>query len=50
VFLHGFAKSRRHSLEDDDLARLKKIASIYLRASLRELDGWRDNGELKEVK
>jgi len=49
VFLHGFAKNERDNIAADDLARLKKLAAIYLGAAMSELETWCEEGELKEV-
>lgn len=49
VFLYGFAKNERDNIDDDDLARLKKLAAIYLGAPFAELERWCDEDELKEV-
>jgi hypothetical protein len=49
VFLHGFAKNERDNIDADDLARLKKLAAIYLGATMNELEAWCEEGELKEV-
>jgi hypothetical protein len=49
VFLFGFAKSQRDNISRDDLARLRKLAGIYLDASHDELDAWCVQGELRKV-
>jgi hypothetical protein len=49
VFLYGFAKSARESVGQSDLERLRKLAAIYLSASVQDLEGWYRNGELKEI-
>ena len=49
VFLYGFAKNERDNIDADDLARLKKLAAIYLGATMAELETWCEEGELKEV-
>lgn len=49
VFLYGFAKNERDNIRADDLARLKKLAAIYLGAAMTELEAWCEEGELKEV-
>jgi hypothetical protein len=49
VFLYGFAKNERDNIDADDLARLKKLAAIYLGAATTELETWCEEGELKEV-
>jgi hypothetical protein len=49
VFLYGFAKNERDNVDADDLARLKKLAAIYLGAAMTQLETWCEEGELKEV-
>jgi hypothetical protein len=49
VFLYGFAKNERDNIDPDDLARLKKLAAVYLAATFKELEAWCDEGELREV-
>jgi hypothetical protein len=49
VFLYGFAKNERDNIDADDLVRLKKLAAIYLGATMAELETWCDAGELREV-
>jgi hypothetical protein len=49
VFLYGFAKNERDNIDADDLARLKKLAAVYLGATMPELETWCEEGELKEV-
>lgn len=49
VFLYGFAKNERDNIDDDDLARLKKLATVYLGAAIKQLEDWCEDGELKEV-
>ena len=49
VFIYGFAKNERDNIGDDDLARLKKLATVYLGASMQQLEAWCDENELKEV-
>ncbi len=49
VFLYGFAKSERDNIDDDDLARLKKLAAIFPRASVKQIEAWCEEGEMKEV-
>jgi hypothetical protein len=49
VFLHGFAKSERDNIKDADLARLKRLAGIFLNASAKDLERWCERGELEEV-
>jgi hypothetical protein len=50
VFLHGFAKSERDNIKDADLARLKRLAGIFLNASAKDLERWCERGELEEVR
>ena len=50
VFLYGFAKSERDNISAADLARLKKLAALFLDASSDDLDGWCERGELEEVR
>jgi len=50
VFLHGFAKSERDNIKDADLARMKKLAGLFLHASLEDLETWCERGELEEVR
>ena len=49
VFLYGFAKSERDNIDEDDLARLKKLAAVYLGGSMAALEAWCEEGQLKEV-
>ena len=49
VFLYGFAKNERDNIGADDLARLKKLAAVYLGASFKELESWCEEGELREM-
>ena len=49
VFLYGFAKSERDNIGPDDPAALKKLAAVYLGASMTALEAWRAKGELREV-
>jgi len=49
VFLHGFAKSERDNIGSDDLARLKKLARLFLDASSDDLKAWCEGRELEEV-
>ena len=39
----------RHHFEPDDLAALKKLAAVYLGASIATLEAWFREGELREV-
>ena len=49
VYLYGFAKNERDNITADDLARLKKVAAVYLGAAIAELERWCEEGELREV-
>jgi hypothetical protein len=49
VFLYGFAKNERDNIGPDDVARLRKLAAIYLGATFKDLDTWCGGGELREV-
>ncbi len=49
VFLYGFAKSARDNIGQSDVERLRKLAAIYLSASIEDLEAWCNDGELKEV-
>jgi hypothetical protein len=49
VFLYGFAKNERDNIGPDDLAALKKLAAVYLGATMAALDAWCRGGELREV-
>ena len=49
VFLYGFAKSERDNISAADLARLKKLAALYLGATSDDLGRWCKSGELEEV-
>ncbi len=49
VFLYGFAKNERDNIGPDDLATLKKLAAVYLGATIAALEAWCGEGELKEV-
>jgi hypothetical protein len=49
VFVYGFAKSERDNINDTDLTRLKKLAAVFLDASLEDMESWCESGELKEV-
>ncbi len=49
MFLHGFAKNERDNIGPDDLTALKKLAAVYLGATMAELEAWCGAGELREV-
>lgn len=49
VFLYGFAKNERDNIGPDDLAALKKLAAVYLGATMAALEAWCGEGELREV-
>ena len=49
VFLYGFAKNERDNIEDDELASLKEISAVWLKASDHDLKNSLSNGLLKEV-
>jgi hypothetical protein len=49
VFLYGFAKNERDNFGLDDLVALKKLAAVYLGATIAALEGWCTEGELREV-
>jgi hypothetical protein len=49
VFLYGFAKNERDNIGPNDLAALKKLASVYLGATMAALAAWCGEGELREV-
>jgi len=49
VFLYGFAKSVRDNVDRSDLERLRKLAAIYLLASVADLEAWCENKELREL-
>ena len=49
VFLYGFAKNERDNIGPDDLAALKKLAAVYLGATMAALEAWCGQGELREA-
>ncbi len=49
MFLHGFAKKERDNIGPYDLAVLKKLAAVYLGATMPALEAWCGEGELREV-
>jgi hypothetical protein len=50
IFVFGFAKSSMANLEPDQLEGYRKLASIYLAKSEKEMDGYVAEGALSEVK
>lgn len=50
VFLYGFAKSERDSVDEAELRGLKRLAQSYLAASEEALDGLIAAGDLFEVR
>lgn len=49
VFLYGFAKSALDNIDRSDRERLRKLAAVYLSASIEDLEAWCKDGELREV-
>ena len=49
VFIHGFAKSERDNIGDEDLADLKELAALFLSYSGKQLERAVAAGELVEV-
>lgn len=49
VFLYGFAKSERDNVDDDELATLRDIASVWLRADAQKLARAVAGGLIQEV-
>ena len=49
VFLYGFVKNERDNVGPDDLAALKKLAAVYLGATLAAPEAWCREGEVREV-
>jgi hypothetical protein len=47
-FLHGFAKSNRDNIGEDELIALKKFGRRLLNADVHTLDGMFEDGSLKE--
>jgi hypothetical protein len=50
IFVFGFAKSGMANLEPDELEGYRRLATIYLAKSERDMDGYVDEGALFEVK
>ena len=50
VYLYGFAKKDRDNIEDDDLARLKKLAAVVLSRTDQQIAAAMAAGEWREVK
>lgn len=48
-FLHGFAKSDRDNVGEDELIALKKFGRRLLTADVQTLNGMFEDGSLKEV-
>jgi hypothetical protein len=48
-FLHGFAKSDRDNIGEDELIALKKFGRRLLAADVQTLKGMFDDGSLQEV-
>jgi hypothetical protein len=48
-FLHGFAKSDRDNIGEDELIALKKFGTRLLTVDAQTLNGMFDDGSLKEV-
>jgi hypothetical protein len=49
VFLHGFAKSERDNVDDDELATLRDIAKGWFEADAQALAGAIADGLIQEV-
>lgn len=49
VFLHGFAKSDRDNIEDDDLQTLRTIGENWLAASSEIVEQALEEGKLMEI-
>jgi hypothetical protein len=49
IFVHGFAKNESDNITDDELAALKKLASLLLAYSDAELERAVESGTLIEV-
>jgi hypothetical protein len=49
IFVHGFAKNERDSVDDTDLADLKELARLLLNYDSRKLNRAVVEGELVEV-
>jgi hypothetical protein len=50
IFVFGFSKSSMANLEPDELEGYRKLASVYLGKSERDMDGYVAEGALSEVK
>jgi hypothetical protein len=50
IFVFGFTKSRMANIEPDELDGYRKLASIYLAKSEKDMDGYVAEGALSEVK
>jgi len=48
-FLHGFAKSDRDNVDDDEVVAFKKFGRRLLTADTETLNGMFEDGSLKEV-
>lgn len=49
-FIYGFAKSSRDNIETDELADYKKLATLYLALSDKQLNTLIENDALTEVR
>jgi hypothetical protein len=49
IFLLGFAKNERGNVSDDQLAALRKLASVWLQTPVREIVTAIEEGVLQEV-
>jgi hypothetical protein len=50
IFVFGFAKSSMANLEPGEIEGYRKLASVYLAKSEKEMDGYVAEGLLSEVK
>jgi len=50
VFLYGFALNKRAIIKDDELATLREIAAVWLKAGADRLEDAIEEGILREVK
>lgn len=50
IFVFGFAKSSMANLEPEELEGYRKLASLYLAESEKDMDGYVAEGALSEVK
>jgi hypothetical protein len=48
-FLHGFAKSNRDNIGEDELNAFKKFGGRLLTADVQTLNGMLEDGSLKEI-